>query len=223
MPATRHRRNSFLGARMATRAIRCSKPDCGTLNRVPGYSITKIAKCGKCGARLPELPIIKALQTVYKFRRRTPLILFAAFWVFILAPPAWDWLVMDIGCSVQKEPEHGIYARYAEGIGATSLTIRTTSDSDYFVKLESQPKNVPVMSFFIHGGRPLYATVPTGHFVMKVASGKTWCGENYLFGGATTMQVTGPLAFQSDEEHTITLTASSKGNLSIHQISRSSF
>lgn len=208
---------------MPKREVRCSKPDCGVLNRVPGYSITKIAKCGMCGTPLPEIPPIKALQTIYKFRRLTPLILFVAFWVLILGSAFWDPVVMGLGCSNQQAPAHGIYARYAGGIGGVSLTITTTPGSNYFVKLQREPNNISVMSFFINGGRPLFAEVPTGRFVMKVASGKMWCGERYLFGGETTMQETGALVFEEDEQDTVTLTPTSAGNLPVHSIPRSRF
>ncbi len=205
------------------REIRCSKSDCGALNRVPGYSISKIAKCGKCGARLPELTSIRTLQTIYKFRRLTPFTLLVAFWVVILGFAFWDPIVMGLGCSIQRTPAHGTYARYAGAIGDVSFTVITQPGSNYFVKLDKEPNDIPIMSFFIHGGRPLYASVPTGRFVMKVASGQTWCGESFLFGSGTTMQETASLLFEEEEGHTVTLTATSAGNLPIHSISRSRF
>ncbi|MGD0421302.1 MAG: hypothetical protein ABSA68_17275 [Xanthobacteraceae bacterium] len=203
------------------REVRCT--NCGALNRVPEYSITKSAKCGRCGAALAELPIVKALQTIYKFRRLTLPALFVAFWAIILVAALWDPVVMGLGCSNHRAPAHGIYARYASAIGGASLTIITQTGSDYFVKLEREPSDIAVMSFFIHGGRPLYASVPTGKFVMKVASGNSWCGESYLFGSGTTMQETGSLVFEEDEAHTVTLTATSAGNLPIHSIPWSRF
>jgi hypothetical protein len=130
---------------------------------------------------------------------------------------------MGLGCSIRKAPSHGIYARYPSAVGGASLTITTPTGSDYFVKLERETGGIPVMSFFIHGGRAVYAVVPTGQFVMKVASGTTWCGESYLFGSGTTMQETGSLVFAEDEVHTVTLTATSAGNLPIHSIPRSRF
>ena len=134
------------------------------------------------------------LQTLYKFRRLTPLALIVAFWAVILVAALWDSVVMGLGCSIRKAPSHGIYARYPSAVGGASLTITTPTGSDCFVKLEREPGGIPVMSFFIHGGRPVYAVVPTGQFVMKVASGTTWCGESYLFGSGTTMQETGSCA-----------------------------
>ena len=205
------------------REVRCTNPDCGVLNRLPGYSIAKIAKCGRCGTTLAEIRIIRVLQTLYKFRRLTPLAIIVAFWALILVAALWDSVAMGLGCSIRKAPAHGIYARYPNAIGGASLRIMTPTGSDYFVKLEREPGGIPVMSFFIHGGRAVYAVVPTGQFVMKVASGTTWCGESYLFGSGTTMQETGSLAFAEDEVHTVTLTATSAGNLPIHSIPRSRF
>jgi hypothetical protein len=69
------------------REVRCSKPDCGTLNRVPAYSIRKIPKCGRSGEPLPEQVAVKTLRGLYQSRRfffrlailASPLLFFA--WV----------------------------------------------------------------------------------------------------------------------------------------------
>jgi hypothetical protein len=86
------------------------------------------------------------------------------------------------------------------------LTINAPFGANYFVKLVDAQADAPVISYFIRGGQPLATTAPTGHFVLKAASGEHWCGENNLFGGNTDTIETGrAINFASDEIHTISL------------------
>jgi hypothetical protein len=44
-------------------------PACKTVNRVPRYSISEVARCGKCLGELPPPALIKVGQKLYRHRR----------------------------------------------------------------------------------------------------------------------------------------------------------
>jgi hypothetical protein len=48
---------------MPKHEVRCL---CGVLNRLPGYRVRQIPKCGACGAPLPEPTFIKSARAVYR-------------------------------------------------------------------------------------------------------------------------------------------------------------
>jgi hypothetical protein len=104
------------------------------------------------------------------------------------------------------------------------LTIDAPFGANYFVKLVDAQGDGAVISYFIRGGQPLATTAPTGHFVLKAASGEHWCGENSLFGGETSIVETGrAITFASDEIHTISLQPRPNGNLPLRKIGRAKF
>jgi hypothetical protein len=56
----------------------------------------------------------------------------------------------------------------------------TAVGSNYFVKLEDLSGR-PARAFFVQGGSSISNLVPLGTFVLKYATGKSWCGEAELF------------------------------------------
>jgi hypothetical protein len=94
----------------------------------------------------------------------------------------------------------------------------TNPGSNYFAKLEDAKTKAPVVTLFIHGGNELQTDVPVGRFVLKYASGETWCGENALFGSGTVLKVTRrDLVFGPTQGHTISLDPEKDGNLPVGQ------
>ena len=51
---------------MTTHEIRCEA--CGTLNRVPAYSVRRIPECGRCRCKLPESGWALLRRTLHRFR-----------------------------------------------------------------------------------------------------------------------------------------------------------
>jgi uncharacterized paraquat-inducible protein A len=51
---------------MTTREIRCEA--CGTLNRLPDYSVLRIPECGKCHFKLQEARSTAIPRAIYRFR-----------------------------------------------------------------------------------------------------------------------------------------------------------
>jgi hypothetical protein len=217
---------------MTVREVRCIESDCGTLNRVPAHSITKIARCGKCHAALPELSAIKVLQNVYRFRGRIAIGICAVFLLWasndairarinnsVTSPPA---------CQAHTQPRQGVFAYYDLAPAVARLTIRTAADANYFVKLEHLQSGAPSMTFFIRGNSTLEAKVPLGDYIIKYASGDLWCDESDLFGPGTTIkQADDIFTFAEDEEGishwTIELIKQRGGNLGTRSIPRSKF
>jgi hypothetical protein len=128
------------------REVRCSNLDCGTLNRVPAYSIRKIPKCGRCGEPLPEKVAVKTLRGLYQSRRfflglailASPLLFFA--WIGsvprVTTPrPILTPTVSRVdSCAGSAQPGEGIYRWYGPMWGAdiAELTIATATRLELF-------------------------------------------------------------------------------------------
>lgn len=74
-------------------------------------------------------------------------------------------------CSVFPQPRQGIYRYYSSAPRIASLTLRTASGSNYFVKLEDAASGTWVMSLFVYGGTTYSVHVPLGSFTLKYATG----------------------------------------------------
>ena len=132
---------------------------------------------------------------------------------------AWDNVTMAVGCgfSAYRQPSPGVYARYTSTIGVAPLTITSAAGNNYFVKFVDAQSNNPIIAFFVRGGEALRASMPAGRFILKTASGQTWCGERSLFGLETSLkEVQPPLVFVAGDGHTIRISPSRQGNLKLH-------
>lgn len=71
--------------------------------------------------------------------------------------------------------------------GVAPLNIKTSSAGGYhyFIKLINTATHEELGSYFIRSGDTLNITVPAGSYELKYASGRTWYGENHLFGPET--------------------------------------
>jgi hypothetical protein len=224
---------------MKTREIRCRKLNCKTLNRVPGCAVTKVARCGKCQAALPELPVVRAIQQAYRFRRFAPVAVIPTV-ILVASFPNWSMTTSDATsrrASVESctplYPSDGAYELYGGVSRIAPMTIRTAPGSNYFVKLQEVGNGRPVLAFFIHGGSTVTADVPLGSFVLKYATGATWCGAKKLFGPDTeTFQADDIFSFTREFEEdgsystsswTVELIRQRNGNLRTSRIERSDF
>jgi hypothetical protein len=106
------------------------------------------------------------------------------------------------------------------------LKVTNGPESHVLLKLES--KGVEVLTAFIRRGEILYAAVPPGTYVAKLASGRTWYGDKLRFGADTayskfdrplTFTVKGTQLLGSD----VTLTQVRNGNLKQDSIRSADF
>jgi hypothetical protein len=224
---------------MQTREIRCSTPNCKTLNRVPGYSVTRIARCGKCQAALPELPVFRAVQQANRFRRFAPAAIVPLV-ILIASFPNWSTVISNAGgqrASVESctplNLSDGAYELYGRVARIASMTIRTAPGSNYFVNLQDAGDGHPVLEFFVHGGSTVTGNVPLGSFVLKYATGTTWCGTKELVGSDTAVFKADDIfsftrEFEEDGSYsisswTVELIQQRNGNLRTSRIERSDF
>lgn len=92
------------------------------------------------------------------------------------------------------------------------------------MKLETVSNGAPVMSLFIHGGSALTTSVPRDTYLVKHASGKSWCGERGLFGAETaTEKGTKYATFDEEHEYTLRLIPQAAGNFPTSRIARRDF
>jgi hypothetical protein len=198
---------------------------------------------------VPEHDAIKFLRRLYKIRFPIVVVAFAGFLVWSI----WGPTISNVGrhvvapvstqvgmggaCAGRPQPREGIYKWYgpAWGDDVADFTIRTAAGSNYFVKLEDLSGR-PARAYFVHGGSTISYKVPLGTFVLKYASGKSWCSETELFGSDTatnqadrffdfdrqvTEDATGITTSTSDI--TVELILRPGGNLRTHAIPRSQF
>src|ERR1019366_7642161 len=95
-------------------------------------------------------------------------------------------IVTTDACAGQAQPRQGIYKWYGRAWGddVADFTITTAAGSNYFIKLEDLSGR-PARAFFVNGGSSISNKVPLGTFVLKYASGNSWCNERDLFGADT--------------------------------------
>ncbi len=220
----------------AKREVRCGV--CGTINRVPGYSIRKIPQCGKCRALLSENAAIRILRGLHRWRRFPILLL-------ILASPIAFIALIVLGsnlattitpsrtinaCTAQPQPREGIYRWYRGewGDDIAELTIKTTSGSNYFIRLADMSGR-PARAYFMHGGATQSFSVPLGTFMLKYAAGNAWCDEQQLFGDDTVYSEASE-SFTFDQRPgyypthwTVELILQPHGNLRTRRITRAEF
>ncbi len=228
----------------AKREVRCEA--CGTVNRVPPYSIRKIPRCGnkECRAPLPESAIIGALRGVVRYESHA--------WIggIIVAIIIIVWFALEpfgtannLGKIVQQiAPSRPIQAPSCSPVepitisgimrvydtvdqpALTQWTINAGYGADYFVKLVELRTGLPKVAYFVHGGSSITTDVPVGAFIVKHASGKIWCGEQQYFGQETVFQKgTNTVFFDPDYTYTLYLTPKRNGNFPTTFITRDQF
>lgn len=121
-------------------------------------------------------------------------------------------------------------ARYSNAIGRKGeapFEINTSETGYYFIKLVEIGTNKAV-KIFVHAGKPLEVEIPLGKYEMKYAYGKTWYGEEYLFGPETVYTKSDSI-FDFEKRgnrisgYTVTLYKVRDGNMQTHEITAADF
>jgi hypothetical protein len=228
------------GTELANYEIRCAS--CNAINRIGSYRIDRIPWCGKCRAALPEATSRRAIRRLYQYRRyywiaavlgMVSIVIWQAptkettpAYLKQTEPLAWN-------CVAVSRPRTGIYRNYDLSAKlAAPFEIRTAVGANYFVKLEDSVTREPVQTFFIRSGQTMQSDVPFGQFVLKYATGRSWCGEIDMFGPETDLhKADGVLRFARQDSddgytitgHTIELVVQVNGNLKISKFAARRF
>jgi hypothetical protein len=222
-------------ATSGTRLIGCAA--CGTKNRVPVYSFKRLPWCGSCGKSLPEPGLTTFARRLYQ--TRYPLIVVACLGLFSIWQPTIASIdlsslttpatsspqpVQRNACAAYPHPLEGLLGRYTRRPDVAPLTLKTASGANYFVKMSDAVTGRALLTFFLYGGSTFETQVPRGTFVLKYATGGTWCGDNELFGASTELSKADRIfEFNEDHEYTIELILQRNGNLPTWRISRDAF
>jgi hypothetical protein len=82
--------------------------------------------------------------------------------------------------------DHGMIVEYFEGEALAPFKIITKPhELFYFIKVVEWESKLPVLTIFIYSGQDVDALLPVGSYEVRFASGKTWYGEEHLFGPGT--------------------------------------
>jgi hypothetical protein len=233
---------------VTVREVRCVNSACAALNRVPRYSIHRVPECGKCHTKLPEPATVRLLRRLYAIPRIVWIIAIPAIpaiWFMLVSstlPPASPKTLppaspKPVACRQSPLPDHGLYKAYSIPDRLAQLTIEVPAGGQdarafYFINLEDTRTGVPAMLFFAYGGWTLDHAAPLGKFMLKYATGKSWCGDVALFGDDTTFyEATKPFVFEgrfTGDSYTAThltvkLIPQQGGNLRTREISRDDF
>jgi hypothetical protein len=222
------------------REVRCAA--CNTLNRIQRYSVTRIPWCGKpeCKVQLPEPLIIKTLRVLYPWRKwaaaqfilAMPLLFF--IWLgtagkgTALNPITTASTQTEEPCLAQPRPRHGDYLATSFEPRVAPFEAKTSRGSDYLIKLEDVRDGFKELSFFVHGGAPFETDVPLGVYILKYATGTTWCGPKELF-GKQTIRKKGQTVLSFDRDYdgysgnVVTLNVQPNGNFRTTYISATEF
>ncbi|WP_373089743.1 hypothetical protein [Sneathiella sp.] len=66
------------------------------------------------------------------------------------------------------------------------FSLRTSSGSNYFIKLVDARTGADAVAFMVKGGQYFEVDVPVGDYKMRYATGTIWYGEDLLFGSEST-------------------------------------
>lgn len=130
---------------------------------------------------------------------------------------------------IQAIPENGTVFKYSTRDCIAPFGIATGSDNmNYYVKLSEWNTKKPVISIFVRAGQNANIKVPLGSYEIKFASGKTWYGENYLFGNETvytkaTQKIDFYMSGNTIKGYTIQLYQQVGGNLKTEKINSKDF
>lgn len=103
------------------------------------------------------------------------------------------------------------------------LTIRSSSVDSYYIKLKASDKRTDMFSFFVRAGETVTVDVPKGMYYVYFACGRTWYGEDNLFGESTSYSMDAELLDFSKYTWEYTLYPVTNGNFSETIIGESEF
>ena len=105
-----------------------------------------------------------------------------------------------------------------------TLTIQTSGDQNYLVKLAKPYQKTAVLDVFVRGGNTEKVQVPVGRYEMRWATGKAWYGYDKLFGSETGYSKADKVfEFEKGWSNTVTLYTVSDGNLTTKGIDADDF
>ncbi len=146
--------------------------------------------------------------------------------------PAFDIDSVTQNLQRQPLPESGEILSYVRQEHIAPFEIRSSSGTNYLVKLVDASSDNTVLTVFVRGGTPVQVKVPLGNYVVKYASGQTWYGYEHLFGpqtGYSKAETTFSFQRETTREgisisgYTITLFKVQNGNLSTQTIRKDEF
>ena len=121
-------------------------------------------------------------------------------------------------------PASGASYCYSNKARTSSLSVNPSFGSHYFIKLVDVTTGKPALICFIRSGCNATVDVPPGTYEIRYASGKTWYGEERLFGPETSYsKADKTFEFASRSGYTITLFKVHNGNLRTSSINKNSF
>lgn len=126
-------------------------------------------------------------------------------------------------------PTNGAQTKYYNGMGVAPLQIITKEGVyHHFIKIIDWNTNETTKTIFIHAGQSIETKLPIGTYEVKYASGKTWYGENYLFGPETIYSKADKKfnfieTYEGYSGYTIELILQYDGNLKTSKIPASEF
>ena len=104
------------------------------------------------------------------------------------------------------------------------IEVRTSGSEATVVKLVDSFSSKVILVFFIKPGQTVEYTIPSGSYIIKVATGSTWYGATYLFGeDMRASRLDGVQVFNPDEGWTYELIPQANGNLGQETIDAEDF
>lgn len=136
----------------------------------------------------------------------------------------------DAGLTKQEYPESGtpMYSYCDPSERVAPLTVKTSGNDAYYVKLVSLDNPTYYLTFFIRPGDTVEYLAPLGDFELRYASGTTWYGAEDLFGSNTAYTKSeNVFSFTFDgtyyNGYTVTLYPVENGNMQTEEIDASEF
>lgn len=126
-------------------------------------------------------------------------------------------------------PASGLMHNYTNREAMAPFEIKTSDTTvNYYIKLEDSLTKEPEIIIFVRGGDSIKIDVPLGYYKIKYATGKTWFGEEMLFGHNTTYTTSRDiLSFKVDgyyvKGHTLTLYKVANGNFATQSLTPEDF
>lgn len=121
-----------------------------------------------------------------------------------------------------KEPPNGRILLGTEADNASEITVTASDDEACVVKLKTG-LGTTILSFYVRAGNTVTMEVPCNSFYVYFATGKTWYGEEHLFGENTNYSMDENLCDFSEYAYTYTLESVNDGNFEASSINADEF
>ena len=128
-----------------------------------------------------------------------------------------------------QTPPTGIYQNYTSNKLIASFEIRNHNDDfNYLMKFNDYSTNQTIFTVFLNKNENCNIKVPLGNYIITLARGNTWYGDDILFGENTNyMKYDKLISFYQDglniQGHYIDMTPTPTGNLDTDYISENDF